>query len=435
MELDDKCDELLLGDGTEERKPRDLIEPDPVFKLAFHPNAPVLCCGLISGVINVHEFRQNETRAVASIKTHKAGVSAMEFTRSGTHLATVSSDRHIKVLDCTSQQNVIDIKRKESPHKEGLSAMTVCTTTELAVGDDDGRISVWDMRQRKPVLTWHEHADQVTGMIYFEGNQQLVTCSMDTTIGIFDIRMKKVAGFSEKRKDELNCMIFMPATNNIVCGTDSGLLPIWKYGSWSRPYDVHGKHPKECEALLTYNDNIFFSGAFDGVVRVIQHNPVRRVLAHFSSGQRHVHNTTSSLSISHDRKLLATTSSDRVVKFFDIEFLGNEQELDKLRSWAERRHMETIRKATKEDKEESEEDSDEWSTDSSNVEHDESDDGHVASHRPMQRTDEPLDRTTKRERMAASRWLKTAQKDRINFTADNKKKRTKGFWSDLLDEQ
>ena len=385
----------------------------------------------MNGCVNVHEWRRSETRPVVSIQSHRGAVCAMEFTRSGTHLATVSSDRHIKVLDCASQQHVIDIRRKSSPHKHPLSCLSVCTSTELAVADDDGLVSFWDMRQQKPVTTFLEHADQVTGMIYFEGNQQLVTCSTDTTVGCFDMRMRKVAGFSEKRKDELNCITFLPATNSIIAGTDVGMLPIWKYGAWKRPYDVHSKHPRECDALLTYNDNMFFSGGYDGTVRLIQHHPVRRVLTNFGSSRRNF-NSVSGISVSHDRSMLASATMGNTVFFYDIEFLGDESELDKLRDRAERKHMETIRKATAEDRiPDSDSDSDSWSADSSNPES--GDDAPAATTKPMPH-DENLDRTTKRERMAASRWLKKAQKEGINFTSDTRKKRVKSFWTGLLED-
>jgi len=432
MQLDNSDgDDLLLGDGSEQRVPRDLVEPAAVYRLAFHPNAPILCTGLMNGCVNVHEWRRNETRAIASLPTHRGAVCSMEFTRSGSHLATVSSDRHIKVLDCASQAHVIDIRRKNSPHKFPLSILSVCTSTELAVGDDDGMVSFWDMRMQKPVTTFLEHADQVTGMIYFEGNHQLVTSSTDTTVGCFDMRMRKVAGFSEKRKDELNCITFLPATNSVIAGTDAGMLPIWKYGAWKRPYDVHSKHPRECEALLTYNDNMFFSGAYDGTVRLIQHHPVRRVLTNFGSSRRNF-NTVSGISVSHDRTLLAAATTGSTVFFYDIEFLGDESELDKLRDRAERKHMETIRKASAEDRV-PDSDSDSWSADSSDACDDSEDDAPAATGRPMPR-DEGLDRTTKRERMAASRWLKTAQKERINFTSDTRKKRVKSFWTGLLED-
>lgn len=438
MELDDSHVDELLGDGTEERTPRDLVEPSTVFNVAFHPTAPVLCLGLVDGRVSVHEFKRNETRPINSIQTHKMGVSSMEFTRNGSHLATVSSDRHIKVMDCTSQQNIIDIKKKASPHKVGLNRLCVCTNTTIAVGDDDGMVSIWDMRSQRVTHKYHEHADQVSGLIYFEGNEHLVTCSGDTTVGCYDVKAGRVLRFSEKRKDELTCMAFLPATNNLICGTDDGMLPIFRYGSWGRPYDIHAKHPRECEAMITYNDNIFFTGAYDGLVRVIQHNPVRRVLCNLGQGHK-TYNTVTSISISHDRNLVASCGNDNVVRFHDIEFLGNDEELDKLRGRAERRHLQTIRKAVKEDKFSTSDDSDDedssgWSTDSSKRSAG-SDAGKAPTTRPFQITDEPLDRATKRDRMAASRWLKTAQKETINFTADTKKKRVKSFWSGLMNTE
>lgn len=457
MELDDGDDvNVILGDGTEDTVPQDLITQDIIFNLMFHPTAPFLAVGLVSGAVEVHEFRRNETRPIASIPTHSGGVAGMEFTFSGTHLVTVSSDRHIKVLDCAAQQNVIDIKKKNNPHKVGVSSVSVCTENLVATGDDDGMVVLWDMRQQKSVLNYHEHGDHVSSLIYFAANEHLITSSGDTCVGAWDIRGNKIIEFSEPRKDELTSMIFMASTNDLVCGSPSGALPIWKYGAWRRPYDVYAKHPREADCLTPYNDNMFISGAYDGCARIIQHFPVRRVLTHLAGAEKR-RRSISHLSVSHDRMLLAAAGHDKIIQFHDLEFLGSEEKLDLLRNRAERIHMATIKKATEQDAAEKkvvEEggDSDEWTDDSDDDsdmsdDSDDSDDDAVADdagdsdddgirgRRVFNRDDtEHLDRKTKRERMAASRWLKTAQKEKVNFKTEARRKRVKGFWSGLVSD-
>ncbi|KAG5488896.1 hypothetical protein JIQ42_00514 [Leishmania sp. Namibia] len=361
------------------------------------------------------------------------GISSMEFTDDGTYLVSASSDRTISVMDCVSLRLVIHIPSSEvqartagkkklnamnkkndptakgeaatrkkaaapkrrsgegftvpvNPHKYGISSVNVCDENIIATGDDDGLIAVWDMRERKPVHAYHEHGDYVSQLCYFTDAQELVSSSGDTCLGAFNMRAGKVRDFSVRRKDELNCFAFINSSGvsnatfipSIVCGTPHGGLPIWKYGSWARPYDVMERHPAECEAIISFhgentafNHNLILTGACDGLVRVLQMYPVRRNLCQLSArdytyshssvlgnqsssgGQQQQgdyvvrrargQEAISRMRVSHDANLLAVSGSDNIIDFVDIAFMNDETELDQLRGRAEQRHLRTLR--------------------------------------------------------------------------------------------
>eukprot|EP00796_Vickermania_ingenoplastis_P011010 gene11010-7653_t len=353
------------------------------------------------------------------------GITGMEFTDDGSYLVTASSDKTISVLDCVSSRLVIHIscdevsaqtsskkkinrnnkknddnsvlqskkqllqekKKKKTfrmttnPHKHGISSLNVCDENLIATGDDDGLVAIWDMRQRCPAFTYHEHGDYVSQLLYFSDACELVSSSGDTCLGVFDTKAGKVRDFSEKRKDELTCFAFINSSGasstfipSILCGTSTGALPIWKYGSWRRPYDTMEGHPRECEAIIsfnneetTFNHNIVLTGACDGIVRVMQMYPLRRQLCHLSARDviqgSTFSNSTGTLHkqenlvvrrerggeairrmrVSHDSALLAVSGMDAVVDFVDIRFLSDEKALDALRYKREQRHIATIR--------------------------------------------------------------------------------------------
>jgi WD40 repeat protein len=445
MQLLDTDNDFLLGDGSEETTPQDILCPDIVFSMNYHPTAPFLAIGLISGVVEVHECKKTETRHLASIQAHDGGVAGMEFTESGSHLVSVGSDRCVKVLDCSTQQNVLTIpKGKGNPHKTGIATVNVCEENIIATGDDDGKIVLWDLRQPAATAKYHDHADYVSQLLYFSEQKTLVSTSGDTCIAAFDIRKGETMDISEPRKEELSCMAYIPASNDIICGTPSGNLPVFKFNAWRRPYDVHAKHPLECDALLTYNDNIVFTGAVDGVVRVVQHYPVRRILCHMGGSDRRRFGINQ-LCISHDRNTLAVAGSECFVQFHDIEFLGKEEELDKLRTRAEQRHMATIRSANEEHKkndasDDSDDDDSDWTSDSDSEFGDDSDDDDAEAASGDDDEDDDggkneaeANRETKRARVAATKWLKDARKDKIDFKKERGKKRVKGFWGDIME--
>lgn len=443
MNIDDDVQnaELMFGDGTEDTVPQDIVCANEVFDIAFHPSSPFLAIGLVSGEVDVHEVRGCQTKTIAQLQLHKSGITGMEFTETGSHLVTVSSDKTINVLDCATQKSVIKISGgKGNPHKFGISSVNICSEVLVATGDDDGLIALWDMREQKAVAKYHEHGDTVAQMLFFSEVNQIVSCSGDTCLGIYDLRARRIVDYSVKRNDELLCIAFIPEIDGILCGTASGSLPLWKYGSWSRPYDIFDNHPKECDCIATYNDNIVLTGACDGVVRVLQVHPVKRMLCHIGGNNRR--QGISKIRFSHDRNVIAVSGTDKVVQFVDIAFLANDAELDQLRSRAEQRHLATLREATEEAEQIAvrekmalaEEDSD-WSDTDSDDEDDSDDDSEdgVADDDGEEEDDVPKksERQIKRERVAAAKWLKEEKKKLVNFQYERKRRRVQGFWGDL----
>ncbi|RNF22484.1 WD domain containing protein [Trypanosoma conorhini] len=535
-------DDVLFGDASAATVPPSLLTSAPVIDLAMHPLLPLFAAGLVTGEVEVHEYRTTETRRRPitqqyfkgnrlqetnpyNLRMHPDGsISAMEFTEDGNYLVTASSDRTISVLDCVAEQIVIHIddgtakkkrttlpgnrnnisknapsakvsekatqRKSKNPHKFGISALNVCDVNLLATGDDDGLIAIWDMRQQKPAFCYHEHGDYVSQMIYFSDIQELVSSSGDTCLGVFDLRGGKIRDYSEKRKDELSCFAFVNNTGNntssfipsIVCGTPNGGLPVWKFGSWRRPYDILERHPAECESIVsfnnpdsTFNHNIILTGACDGLVRVIQMYPVRRNLCQLSARDFTYSHSNSiggkssgsyantavrrqrgnegitRMRLSHDSAMLAVCGTDNIIDFVDVRFLSNERELDQLRSQAEKGHLAVLREVERErEKEEaleaSETDTDDDGDDSECGQHvksaretkrrreeDEgSEDGDEERDSGGEEAKEPkTERQKKRERVAAAKWLKAEKRKKVNFAFEKRRRRVHGFFGDL----
>lgn len=622
MELYNEDRQALLGDEAEAVVPPSLLASAPVVDIGFHPSLPIMAAGLVSGEVEIYEYRGNEIAKKTlendfsswifgknkhysaeevvvdqhrgNVRMHpRGGISAVEFTDDGSYLVTASSDKTVSVLDCVTGKLVIhitddatdgkhDVLKKKAqprpktmttaksarvlkkrpraageaarpvnPHKYGISALNVCDENLVATGDDDGLIAVWDMRTRHPAHTYHEHADYVSQICYFYDTMDLVSSSGDTCLGVYDLKAGKVRDFSEKRKDELTCFAYINSSgaNNstfipsIVCGTPVGGLPMWKYGSWARPYDLIDRHPHECDAIVSFNNpesifnnNVILTGACDGLVRVIQMYPVRRNLCQLSArdytyshanalgvggSQHHYHNSNyiikkqrgmegiSRMRVSHDNNILAVSGQDHIIDFVDIRFLNDEKQLDALRGEAERRHMSVLRQMEQdaiEDRAEEEalqerlargDGSDSNSSTGNDFGSDDDDDDDVSSvsvttseddddsndntgknekaedllakfnkkvqakkqakeeekakleARKRARADDPeelekrrqeamekyhSERQKKRERVAATKWLKEEKRKKMNFNFEKRRRRVGGFFGDMVNQ-
>lgn len=132
-------------------------------------------------------------------------------------------------------------------------------TKLLATGDDKGGIRIWDERlfggccgssnriigdsMKRPkgcVLEWNKHKDYVSGINYSpyreSGNNILLTTSADGTLGVYDLRMNKrfvsdTSRTSDHQDDELLSLCVIKNGKKVVCGTQTGTLSIFSWGT------------------------------------------------------------------------------------------------------------------------------------------------------------------------------------------------------------
>ena len=175
-------------------------------------------------------------------------------------------------------------------------------TSLLATGDDNGGLRIWDERlgggggggggnsNKRPkgcVLEWNEHKDYVSGIEYSAhgsasgksgGNNTLLTTSADGSLGVYDLRMNKGAvadtsRTSDHQDDELLSLCVLKSGKKVVCGTQTGTLAIFSWGTWGDISDMFPGHPSSVDALLKVDENTLLTGSSDGLIRVVQLHP------------------------------------------------------------------------------------------------------------------------------------------------------------------
>jgi len=171
-------------------------------------------------------------------------------------------------------------------------------TSLLATGDDNGGIRIWDERllggggnpnsNKRPkgcVLEWNQHEDYVSGIEYSahgngNGNNTLLATSADGSLGVYDLRMNKgtvpdTSRKSDHQDDELLslCILKSGGKKKVVCGTQTGTLSVFSWGTWGDISDRFPGHPSSVDALLKVDENTVLTGSSDGLIRVVQIHP------------------------------------------------------------------------------------------------------------------------------------------------------------------
>ena len=103
----------------------------------------------------------------------------------------------------------------------------------IASGDEDGKIKVWDMRQRRCVVTHDEHHDY-TAQLLIHGNT-LFCAGGDGCMSTWDLRKNRVIGISQNMDEDLLSIAILGDDQHVVCGSQSGALFVWSWDNWEAP--------------------------------------------------------------------------------------------------------------------------------------------------------------------------------------------------------
>ena len=140
----------------------------------------------------------------------------------------------------------------------------------LASGDDEGHLSVWDLRApAKAVQTYQEHEDFITA-IAVSPHQADHFCSTggDGFLAVYDPRKAAPLARSDVQEQEmLSCVSGLKGGRLTVTGDLEGTLGIWKKDRWGDVSDRFPGHPESIDALCAIDDTLLATGCGDGHIR------------------------------------------------------------------------------------------------------------------------------------------------------------------------
>ncbi|CAB4376841.1 uncharacterized protein OCT59_018778 [Rhizophagus irregularis] len=304
------------------------LQPDPIefdnqiFDLAFHPSENIVATGLITGEVFCHRYtvdNTNENINVLSIRPHKKSCRGLEFNHDGASLFSVSKDRSIQVINLETGK--IFVKKADS-HDYPINCILRLNETTLATGDDNGIIKLWDIRNGNEIMKYSEHLDFISDFAFRLDTKTLLSTSGDGTLSVYDIRRPGLVAMSDNQDDELLSIAVVKDGRKVVVGTQEGIVNLYTWNDWGDTSDRIIGHPQSIDTLVKINDNLICTGSSDGIVRLVGILP-NKFLGVIGD---HDEFPIECLRLSHDDNLLASSSHDNTVKFWNIRYLYEEEE-------------------------------------------------------------------------------------------------------------
>ncbi|XXQ37943.1 WD domain, G-beta repeat [Plasmodiophora brassicae] len=290
-----------------------------VHDIALHPGRNIGAAALIDGA--VHVFGYEPGRSAATLHTarhHKDACRSVAFTACGSGLVTGSKDRSLGFVDMESG---VVVHHEANAHNAAVNVVAAYGTNLFAAGDDEGDLSLWDVRTswRSPALSWKqdENADYISDMCpVVDRHHMLVTCA-DGTLGVWDVRGKgSLFAMSDDVEDELLSVQVIKSGNKVVCGTQDGMVLIWSYGDFGDYDERFPGHPESIESMVVVDADTICTASSDGLIRVVQIHP-NKLLGVVGRYEFPVE----CIRLSHDRQWIASSSHDGAVKFWEAGFL------------------------------------------------------------------------------------------------------------------
>lgn len=261
----------------DDHSPPDLHLENVPMTLDFHPAAPLVATGQISGEIHVHRYsEEGHTQVFAHAPARPDTCCRMvRFTAPGDALIAGGADNSL--MSISADSGAVSW-RLDAAHRDAVSALCVLGDTLVASGDESGAVKVWDIRQKNVVGAFDDfqvcacvrvcvcvcvdprivpgvhcmsaaHVCSCAAQDYVSDFAcdlerhpgTIVASSGDGSLAAYDLRKSTskggCLGRSAELEEEILSMQVLRGGKKIACGSSEGVVLIFSWGNWDGATD------------------------------------------------------------------------------------------------------------------------------------------------------------------------------------------------------
>jgi len=302
-----------------------------IYDIAYLSNDIILSTDLI-GQLNYYKISdnlitKNETKEIYSQSDLDNLISLFS-------LDVISQNSSPEIIIGSSCGEVVYLKDGNISHKftnnksSEFSKVKFIDENILSAGDTKGNLTLFDIRQKKPIKIFSEQSEEITDILYDNNKPDfLLSSSIDSTLSVYDLKKHSLYALSDSIDEELNCLLSVKGCNHILCGSGEGNILIFNWNWFGDFKDQIRGHPEGINSMDKYNDNVIFTGCEDGGVRICSMYPkgLRGILTSENNKKKSNFKDVNKIKISADKNSLITSSGMDCLRLYDISGLDFEK--------------------------------------------------------------------------------------------------------------
>jgi len=319
-----------------------------VLSLAFCSDGEILTAASNDGAIRFWDLAT--AQEIPGLKGHTGAISSVAVSADGRFLATASHDSTAKLWDSPRRERHIlggytgrvtgvafspdglqlatasehDLKVSDPATglelfrlDVGMSFPTAIAFSpdgkDLAVGESDGRISLWDLRSRSKLKTFAGHSSCIQRVTYSRDGDLLASCGDDQMVRVWNARTWREIASLQGHTAQVDCVAFSPDGRTLASSGRDASARLWDLGTHAQQalFGGHGKYTRSL--AFSPDGRTLATGSSNTHIRLW--DVVDRRLRSTLRGHAE---QVESLAFSPDGAFLASGSNDRTARLWDL---------------------------------------------------------------------------------------------------------------------
>ncbi|KAB0797946.1 hypothetical protein PPYR_08939 [Photinus pyralis] len=289
--------------------------------ISFHPDQDILAVGNIEGDVTLFKYSNEGNIILDTLELHTEACRGIDFDLNGKRLFSISKDKCIMLSDVTGGKL---FRFYDNAHDVPPYCIKSLDEHLFATGDDDGVVKLWDLRVNtdKSIFMLKKNEDYISDIVTNESLQYLLCASGDGCLTTIDLRQRQFFMQSEEQEEELTCLGLFRSETKVLAGSSKGKLLFFNWNEFGLHSDIFPTTKTAITCLVPITENIVVTGHEDGHLRAIHLFPHK----HLGVVGQHTL-SIENLDICNNGKFIASTSHNNDIKFWNISYFEEFEEV------------------------------------------------------------------------------------------------------------
>ncbi|KAJ5786283.1 uncharacterized protein N7503_011495 [Penicillium pulvis] len=278
---------------------------DMVWSVAFSPNRLLLASGSSDGTVCLWNLATGALTQV--LQGHSEAVRSVAFSPDGQVLASGSDDNTVCLWDPATGAltRVLDF------HTEEVCSVAFSPDGQvLASGSDDNTVCLWSLATGALTRVLQGHSEEVCSVAFSPDGQMLASGSKDDTVCLWDLATGVLTQCLEGTF-WVHSVAFLPNGRTLISGS-TAMVSFWDLATGTVTQTLQGHSDAHSSVAISPNGRLLASSSIDRTVRLWDLG--ENAIPYLSEGNSY---TVYSVAFSPDGRVLASSSREGIVYLWD----------------------------------------------------------------------------------------------------------------------